>query len=210
MAEATADVLAIPDKRAASLARVSMRRLRYWEQVRLVTPSIRRELSRRNTVRLYTFQDLLELLVVAELRHRPGISLQHIQRLVGHLHQQGYAAPLRELRFATRGGDIYVQHPDGSWSGDPLPDQVIFHQVITLEPLRAKIEGIGRRDPRAAGKVVHRRGVHASKPIFAGTRITVAAVQRYLRAGYDEAAILEEYPSLTAADIDAARHHPAA
>jgi len=39
--------------------------------------------------------------------------------------------------------------------------------------------------------------VLAGKPIFAGTRIPVAAVQRYLAAGYETDAIVEEYPSLT-------------
>ena len=35
-------------------------------------------------------------------------------------------------------------------------------------------------------------------------------VQRYLQAGYDTKAIIREYPSLTAADIETARHHSAA
>lgn len=207
VADSVGDVLAIPDKRAAELAGVSMRQLRYWEQIGLVTPSIKRRLSPRNIVRLYGFQDLIELLVAAELRHRPGISLQHIQRVVAYLHQRGFQAPLRELRFATHGNDIYVQYPDGSWSGDPLPDQIIFHQVISLELLSAKIESINRRNPNDVGRIVTRRGVLGSKPIFAGTRIPVAAVQRYLTAGYKTDAIIEEYPSLTQADIEAARKH---
>ena len=78
MAQAMEDTLAVSDKRAAKLAGVSMRQLRYWEQIGLVVPSVREQISPRNTVRLYSFQDLLELVVAAELRHRPGISLQHI------------------------------------------------------------------------------------------------------------------------------------
>jgi uncharacterized protein (DUF433 family)/DNA-binding transcriptional MerR regulator len=210
MAKAIGDVLAIPDKRAAALAKVTLNQLRYWERTQLVTPSIKRQLSPRNTVRLYSFQDLMELLVAAELRHRPGISLQHIRRVIAYLHQRGFRAPLLEMRFATHGGDIYVQYPDGTWSGDPLPDQIVFHQVIALELLRERIEGVSHRDPNTAGHVVSRRGVHGSKPIFAGTRIPVATVQRYLRAGYRAEAIIEEYPSLTPADIEAARHHSAA
>ena len=210
MAEAMGDVLAIPDKRAAALAKITLNQLRYWERTQLVTPSIKRQISPRNTVRLYSFQDLMELLVAAELRHHPGISLQHIRRVIAYLHHQGFNAPLRELRFATHGKDIYFQYPDGTWSGDPLPDQIVFHQVVTLEFLRERIEGVNRRDPNRAGQVVHRRGVLGSKPVFAGTRIPVADVQRYLRAGYDAKAIIDEYPSLTPADIEAAQHHPAA
>ena len=210
MAQAMEDTLAVPDKRAAKLAGISMRQLHYWEQVGLVVPSITRQISPRNTVRLYSFQDLLELLAVAELRHRPGISLQHIRRLVAHLRTREFGAPLRELRFATRGQEIYFQYPDGSWSGDAYPGQLIYYQVIALDEIGTKIDTVNDRDPEAAGQVVSRRGVHRSKPIFAGTRIPVATVQRYLQAGYDTKAIIREYPSLTAADIETARHYPAA
>jgi len=208
MAEVTGDMLAIPDKQAAKLAGITMRQLRYWEQTDLIVPSIKRRISPRNTVRLYGYQDLLGLLVAAELRNR--ISLQHIRRIITQLQDRGFADPLRELRFASRGNDVYFQYPDGSWSGDPNPDQVIFHQVIALEPLRERIPAASRRDPGAIGKVVRRRGVLGGKPILAGTRIPVATIQRYLQAGYGTEAIIEEYPSMTPADIEAARHDTAA
>jgi len=48
-----------------------------------------------------------------------------------------------------------------------------------------------------------------SKPIFAGTRIPVETVQRYLDAGCDTETILAEYPSLTVADVEAARNYAA-
>jgi DNA-binding transcriptional MerR regulator len=109
MASATEELLAFPDTRARKLARVSMRRLRYWEETGLVVPSVRRRLSPKNTVRLYSFQDLLALLVVAELRTERDMSLQHIRRVVEHLRSRGYQAPLRELTFATLGQEIYFQ-----------------------------------------------------------------------------------------------------
>ena len=206
MAKAMEDTLAVPDKRAAELAGISMKQLPHWEKTGLVVPSIRRQISPRNIVRLYSFQDLLELLVAAELRHRPGISLQHIRRLVAYLRDRNFDAPLRELKFATRGREIYIQYPDGSWSGDPFPDQLIYRQAIALDEVGAKIDRVNARDPETAGQVVSRRGVHRSKPVFVGTRIPVATVQRYLQAGYDTTAIIREYPSLTPADIEAARH----
>lgn len=207
MAQAMEDTLAFPDKRAAELAGISMKQLRHWEKTGLVVPSVREQISPRNTVRLYSFRDLLELLVVAELRHRPGISLQHIRRLVAHLRGRDFEAPLSELKFATRGSEIYINYPDGGWSGDPYPDQLIYRQAIALDEVAAKIDRATGRDPAAAGQVTSRRGVHRGHPVFAGTRIPVAAVQRYLEAGYDTTAILREYPSLTKDDIDTARRN---
>jgi DNA-binding transcriptional MerR regulator len=205
-AVASADnVIAFPDTKAARLARVSMRRLRYWEDTNLVRPSIKRQLSERNTVRLYSFEDLLSLLVVAELRTERDMTLQHIRRVVRHLHQRGYQAPLRELKFATVGSEIYFQHPDSSWEGDLAPDQIVLEKILRLEPLRAPISRAAQRPAKDAGRVVRQRGVHASAPVFAGTRIRVSTVQGYLQHGYDTEAILEAFPDLRPADVEEAR-----
>jgi uncharacterized protein (DUF433 family) len=53
--------------------------------------------------------------------------------------------------------------------------------------------------------VVKRRGVHASAPVFAGTRIRVSTVQDYLRHGSTTEVILEAFPDLRPADVDEAR-----
>jgi DNA-binding transcriptional MerR regulator len=202
----TQDLLAFPDTRAARLAGISMRRLRYWEQHQLVVPSIKRQLSPRNTVRLYGFQDLLALLVVTALRTEREMPLQRIRRVVEHLRSRDYAEPLRELRFATLGREIYFQHPDGTWEGDLRPDQIVLEKVIRLQPLQLHIERATRRPEKAWGRVTRDRGVHASAPVFEGTRIRVSTVQDYLRHGFDTAAILNAFPDLDPADVRAAEH----
>ena len=70
-------------------------------------------------MRLYGYQDLLALLVVSALRTEWDMSLQTIRRVVRHLRSRGYNEPLRELRFATGGREIYFQHPDGTLEGQP-------------------------------------------------------------------------------------------
>jgi DNA-binding transcriptional MerR regulator len=199
-------LLAFPDTRAQRLAGVSMRRLRYWEQIGLVVPSTRRSLSPRRTVRLYGYQDLLALLVVSELRTERDMPLQRIRRVVEHLRSRGYETPLSELRFATVGREIYFQHPDGSWEGHLRPDQIVLVQVILLEPLRLRIRRAATSRVSAdLGRVDRHRGVHGSAPVFAGTRIRVSTVLDYLRHGYDAPAIIEALPGLTAEDVDEAR-----
>ena len=99
--------------------------------------SIKRRLSDHNTLRLYSYQDLLALLVVSALRIERDMSLQTIRRVVRHLRSRGYNEPLREVKFATVGREIYFQHPDGTWEGDLQPDQIILEEVIRLDPLRS-------------------------------------------------------------------------
>jgi uncharacterized protein (DUF433 family) len=199
------DLLALPIESAARLARVSVRRVRYWDERRLVTPSIKRRLNSRNTVRLYSFGDLVELMAVALLRHE-RISLQEISKIVDHLHAQDYAAPLRDLRYATYAGEVYFQHPDGSWEGGRKPGQLVIVKVLPLTEIATEIHNrAGRREETAAGRIVRRRRVHGHKPVFEGTRIPVQAVIDYLERGYTTERILEAFPSLTAADVAAAR-----
>ena len=146
-------------------------------------PSVKRQLGSRTTVRLYSYQDLLSLLVVSALRVDRGMSLQHIRRVTGHLHS----------------------HPDGSWEGDLRPDQIVLVETIRLDPLRSRIDKAAKRPAADAGHVVRHRGVHASAPVFAGTRIRVSTVQDYLQHGFGADAILRAFPDLGAADIDEAR-----
>src|SRR5258707_3664570 len=101
MAEVAHDVLAVTDKRARQLARISMRRLRYWEETGLIVPSVRRQVSPGKTVRLYGFEDLLELLVAAELRRRPGNSPERIRRPTTHPRNRVFTAPPAPLNFRT-------------------------------------------------------------------------------------------------------------
>ena len=191
--------------RAADIAGATVRQVEYWRKSNLVTPTLSRRLSARNEVRLYNVADLVELRVVGELR-RQGLSLQHIRAVVRRLRKQ-YASPLRELHFAVVGKELYFQHTDGSWEGGLRPDQLVFHSVLAIGEIRSGVvQAISRgRSADEAGRVVRRRGVRGSRPVFDGTRVPLSAVQAWLDRGASDSRILEAYPDLTAADIEAAR-----
>jgi DNA-binding transcriptional MerR regulator len=96
--EVVEDQVAVSERHAAELSGFSVRRLRAWDASGLVRPSITRQLSERNTVRLYTFDDLVELLVASALVDA-GRPPRQIRRVVEHLRNRDDKAPLRELRF---------------------------------------------------------------------------------------------------------------
>lgn len=196
----------MPEAAAARLAGVSRRRLRYWEETYLVPPHVSRKVTARTSVRLYSFGDLVELLVVAQLLTRK-FSLQEIRKVVDRLRAQGYSHPLRELRFAVAEGEIVFQHTDGEWEGARQPDQIIMEHVLRLDLIGSHVREHARQGREAgdAGKVERRRGTHGSQPVFAGTRVPVAAVAAYLERGRSTKEILTAFPTLTEADVDAAR-----
>jgi uncharacterized protein (DUF433 family) len=206
----TDELLALTETQASHLARVSLRQLRYWvENVGLVRPTVVRQLSARNTVRLWGFQDLEALMVVAELR-RKKMTPSHVARVVERLRRE-YQRPLNEIVFAVEGKEIYFQRPDGTWSGDRAPDQVVIREVLDLEVIRSAIRraATAGRDRSEQGRVERRRKVLGHKPVFAGTRIPVASVLEYIEEGCDDETILAAFPRLTVADIQSVREKPA-
>lgn len=192
------DVIAFREEQAATLANITVARLRGWADRGLVGPSIRRTFSPRNTVRLYGFMDVEAVLMIVEL-HERGLSMQHIARIVEE-HRTHYERPLTELRFDVVRGRVYIQHPDGRWDED---HQGVMHQVLMLEPIRARIRSAAAagRAKANAGRVEQRRKVLHRAPVFAGTRVPVDTIREYLDAGVPYEEILEAFPSLSPLDL---------
>ena len=196
--------LAVNATTASRITRLSDRQLDYWARTGFVGPAVDRRLTPGRRVRLYGFGDLLALMVAAELKDR-RISLQHIRAVVEHLRARGYDQPLTELVFATLGREIYFRHRDGEWESGLSPDQLVLSEVLHLEPLRRRIAAGLRRSEDDLGRVERRRGTLGSKPVFAGTRVPVETVRRYLDAGRTVDQIVASFPVLTAADVEAVR-----
>jgi len=197
-------LLAVTRDTAAKIARLSRRQVDYWARTDLVPASIDGTVGTRRHVRLYSFLDLLSLTVAAELKQR-GVSLQHIRQIVRHLKTRGYDHPLTQLSYATVSKQVYFQREDGTWERGLRPDQIVLHEVLNLRPLRDRIAQGIQRDQTEVGQTERRRGTLGSKPVIAGTRIPVDTVRRYLRAGRSNADVLEAYPDLADADIEAIR-----
>lgn len=187
--------------RVAQLGKVSERRLTYWETTGLLKTTVEESLTGGRKVRLYDFQDSMTALVLAALRER--VSLQHVRQIVAHLRELHFG--VTEVVFAIAGNRVHFQLPDGTWGDFVDPGQIVLHEVLDLTPLRAAVLGAGDRDEQKAGKIESRRGVLGSKPVFAGTRIPIKAVQAYISSGKSDAEIIEAYPLLTPSDVEAVR-----
>lgn len=200
------ELIAFADKRAAAIAGISMRTLTYWRATGLLRPTISRRTGPRANVRLYSFHDMVSLLVAATLRRRK-VSLQHVRRIVSHLRSRGYGDPLRELRFATIGPKVFFQHPDGSWEDGVKRDQLVLQEVIDLDIIRTMVRAGRQRPATSYGKIERRRKTVGSKPVFADTRIPVEIVKRRLEHGFSAEQVMKAYPDLVPADIEAAREY---
>jgi DNA-binding transcriptional MerR regulator len=109
-------------REVAALTGLSARQLQWWDERRLFQSAVasRPTAAGGFTERRYTPVDLLELMVLAELR-RQGMTVSRIRRLLGTLRSQfgirlfdaiGGAGPLTLL---TDGREVYARTPRGEF-----------------------------------------------------------------------------------------------
>jgi DNA-binding transcriptional MerR regulator len=154
-------------REVAQLTGLTARQLQWWDARRVLPPAIppRRTSAGGFTERRYTPVELLELLVLAELR-RHGFSVQRIRRLLDTLKRRfgvrlfetiGGAGPVtlltdgREIYARTNGGEVFnvLRAPS-----QPL---LVIGEDLALRELTARARPSRRRRKAAAKKSGKRR-----------------------------------------------------
>jgi len=194
--------LAFTAREAQRVTGLSNRRLQYWDETDFIRPSVAARQG-RGWPRLYSFKDLIQLRIAAQLRDQ--LSLQALRRLKAALDVD---APFAALRFAVLGAnEVVYLGPTGQAEAVNAPGQIVMTFDVPLQEIRADLQGRVRelRTRRETGTIGKARGVLGSKALIRGTRITPGAIQRMLASGWSESRILDEFPELEEADIAAAR-----
>ena len=109
----------------------SARQLRYWDQIRLVEPSVQGTGGRPGVPRLYSFRDLVALRVVRSLLDG-GMSLQRVRRSWEFLNKRaGLDRHLSEVRLVTDGQSIFrIARRDGEVLDALREGQMAFFVAI--------------------------------------------------------------------------------
>jgi len=147
-------------REVAAMTGLTARQLQLWDQHRLFASHIAPKKTARGgyTERRYTPVDLLELLVLAELR-RQGLSVPQLRRLLDTLRQRfdvrlfetiGGGGPVTLL---TDGHDVYARTENGELFNllkDPLQPLLMIADVPGLRELSARATRKYRRSrPRS-------------------------------------------------------------
>ena len=144
-------------REVADLTGLTARQLQWWDDKRLFAAHIAPKRTARGgyTERRYTPVDLLELLVLAELR-RQGLSVAQLRRLLETLRDRfgvrlfetiGGGGPLTLL---TDGRDVYGRSADGELFNllrDPLQPLLMLADVGPLRELSARTSKSRRKSP---------------------------------------------------------------
>jgi len=122
---------------------IQVARLHYWDRTNLLKPSIR-PAAGRGSKRLYSFVDLVQLLVIQRLRAM-GISLQQVRKCVEFLRERSpeIEDPLAELSLVTDADTVFLLTDDPDTLLDTLRQQAVW-SVPIARLVRSARETIGK------------------------------------------------------------------
>lgn len=200
MGDVVVQAFSVPE--ALRLTGLTPRRLMYWDDTGFIQPTIAPRRGRRP--RLYSFRDIVQLRVAAQLRDT--LSLQALRRLKKALDAM-YETPFASVSFGVL-PDYQVVYlgPAGLHEDARRPGQIITTFDVPLQEIRVElVQRIERlRARRGVGQVERQRGVLGSRPTIAGTRVRPQTIRRLVADGWSRSRILDEYPDLRGKDISAA------
>ncbi len=195
---------AFSEDQAARLARVSLGQIRYWDKSDFFAPSIAYENRRSSYSRIYSFDDVVGLRVLGELRNTYNVSLQHLRRVRDRLSsdQNIWANEIvyvkdKQVYFRNELGNF----KNGETGEDTLPNIPIRRVMADVEEEASHLRF---RKPTGVGKIIKQTNIAKKNEVFEGTRIPVTVVEEYLSEGYKIGDVLKDYPTLKRKDIDAA------
>lgn len=202
MAGHMAELLAFTAENVRRLTGLTLRQIRYWDKTGFFRPAF--IANSRSFGRVYSFRDVVGLRTIATLRGRAP--LQELRR-VGAWLKREHETPWSSLKFGLHGRKVVFFDPASGVPREASGDgQVVFS--VTLEVIASEMSAaaakLRERVPEEFGQIVRNRYVAHNAPVVAGTRVRTGAIWNYHSAGYQDAEILREYPSLTDRDVKAA------
>ena len=204
MAENKNIIAAFDEERAARLSGVSLPQLRYWYRSDFYVPAHVGE-GRSAFSRIYSFKDIAALRVLHVLRNQFGVSLQHLRDVSDKLNELGADKWTGVKLYVVKRRVVWVD-PESSKPQEITSGQYIVPVVLdeVLSDTAKDVSAISGRDTATVGKIKRSRYINHNAPVVAGTRVRVSSVKAFAEAGYSHQQIIEEFPDLTEADVQAA------
>ncbi|MER8644689.1 DUF433 domain-containing protein [Mesorhizobium sp. M1252] len=197
---------AFSEEDAARLTGLSVGQLQLWDRTGFLKPSYAPENRHLPYSRVFSFRDIVSLRVLGQLRNVYKVPMQHLRmvsRTLAHLGDTKWTA----TTLYVLGKRVVFTDPRTNERKEVVSGQRVFDipLKIAISDTRKAIQDLNVRGAKETGNIVQAKFVMQNEPVFERTRIPVAAVQRYLAAGYSPDAIIKEFPLLTVEDINAAK-----
>jgi uncharacterized protein (DUF433 family) len=195
---------AFSEEQVERLTGITRSQLRYWDRTKFFAPSLACEDRSQPYSRIYSFSDIVALRIIAVLRNQFDVPLQHLRDVARQLERLDDKKWTGTTLFVLNKRVSIVERDTAQYH------EVVTGQYLMTEPIevfvnqtRADIKEMYRRDPATIGKVTRNRRINHNLPVIAGTRVPVRAIRDLAASGFALEEILQEYPSITAADVQA-------
>lgn len=199
---------AFSEEQVSKLTGLSRGQLRGWNRKAFIRPEFKvGDNPRKPYTFIYSFKDLLKLRVLNQLRNIfsvPMHELERVERELAHMGDDKWTS--QKLWVSNR--KVVFEEPESRRKREVASGQFVAEialEVVTSSA-RDDIQKLNRRNGGEVGVITRKKHVHSSEPVFAGTRIPVAAILDYINAGHSDGDIMDSFPSLEVGDIKAARN----
>lgn len=193
--------LAFSIDHAAKVTKLSKARLTRWDRLGFFSPELADPEDRGNPYgRVYSYRDLVGLRTLALLADKHRLSLKELRKAHDVLAQHT-DRPWSELQLSVLNRKIVhdltgtPRDTEGQIAGNHVPLPSIASEVAR------RAEALRNRDNDQIGVFENHKFIAHNARVLAGTRIPVSAVESFIDAGYSDAAIVGEYPTLTKFDV---------
>lgn len=196
-------IVAFAVEHVARLTGLSERRIRYWDSIELVQPSVLAG-SDHAYSRIYSFRDVVGIRTLAVLRVTHKIPLQQLRK-VGAWLGEHHETPWASLRLGVAGKKVIYYDPITGIPSEGTGQHVLSIAIVQIaHDVEERAKRLRERTPEQHGKLKqHRYVLHNAKTV-AGTRITTQSIWELRARGLTDKEIISEYPRLTQEDVVAA------
>lgn len=207
MSDTSAVLRAFSVDHAARVTQISKSRLTRWDRLGFFSPESADEADKGNPYsRIYSFNDLVGLRTLAVLTDKYRVPLSELKQAYDLLRQQ-FGRPWSEVKLTVANRKIVIfDHlgrpmnvTDGQYSFQDIPLPEIARDVAE------RAQALRQRNNDQIGVIERHKFVVHNARVMAGTRIPVSAIESFIEAGYDDAAVVAEYPGLTKFDVSTVR-----
>lgn len=190
---------------AARVTGLSKSRLTRWDRLGFFSPEYMGDDDRRNPyARVYSFVDLVGLRTLKILADQYRVPLSDLRTAAPELKKRS-ERPWSEIPLAVVKRHVVF---DLDTAPQDTSGQFVLKHV-PLDPIAKEIERranrLRRRDKSKIGKTEKRKFIQHNAEVISGTRIPAAAIESFVRDGYTNTEIIEEYPSIFTRDIEPIR-----
>ncbi|WP_269583264.1 DUF433 domain-containing protein [Roseibium sp. Sym1] len=200
-------VAALSEDQVSKITELSKGQLRAWDRRGFFVPRYAYDNRSVAYSRIYSFRDAVGLRTLAKLRSTYKIRLARLENLAKEMEKDGISHWADARVWVVKGEPHYLRPKQNEVKGAETGQLAMLPIIDVIEEVKSRVEDLKKRSQETIGKVERHKYIARNSWVISGTRIPTATIRRYHEAGFTSAQILEEYPTLTEADIVAALAH---